>query len=79
MNIIGIVSSYNSIAPAAACRIISAPEEVTRLSPLMSAAASVAGSHEAEPRAAIASAIAASAEVMWSSRLRSPVTGRAVA
>ncbi len=42
-------------------------------SPLTSAAASVVGSHEAEPPpAANASAIAASAGVIWSSRLRLP-------
>ncbi|MEA1893760.1 MAG: hypothetical protein U9N36_00880 [Euryarchaeota archaeon] len=44
-------ATYNSIRPAAACRIMSASSEVTRPSPLTSAAASVASSHGRLPTA----------------------------
>lgn len=44
-----ITTLHRPIAPASACRIVKVSSEVTRFSPLMSAAASVAASHEAEP------------------------------
>ena len=52
---------YNSTFSTAGCGIISAPGEVTCLSPLTPAAASVAPSYEAEPPAASRSATHVSA------------------
>ena len=63
---INIAAPHRLIAPAAACRIMSASMDVTRSSPLTSASA-----HHL-PMAASWSAIAASAGVISPSPLRSP-------
>jgi len=64
LRILIIPIRHSVIVPVPACRIMSASSEVTLSSPLTSAAASVAVSHEAEPPVAISSAIAASAGVI---------------
>ena len=58
---------HETIAPAAACMIIRASRDVTRPSPLTSQSRS-----DGRLPTAIWSAIAASAGVIWLSRLRSP-------